>query len=221
MTGRALARIGQDLLARHGGSASEGAYHAKLDRMVEGGESCPRSGNRQRPVRCCRELHGALTTRDCNRFCAITSPDVTWTLPGNNKVSGQVNSVEEAIAHAELIAFYAIASPSNTSWSSATTPLWACTTPPPPRLHPLAPGNGLPNRQRPNRGNRNVLSDKPGTNVFFALTGTTKPQANRPAQRSRHPAARMSRQRGEAGLGRDDVHGPRSRPDRGSRHRAR
>ena len=55
-----------------------------------------------------REFHDALTTKDWDRMRAIMSPDVTWTLPGDNAISGRAEGAEAVIARAEFIASYGL-----------------------------------------------------------------------------------------------------------------
>jgi ketosteroid isomerase-like protein len=55
-----------------------------------------------------RGFHNALTTKDWSHLREIMSPDVSWTLPGDNVVSGTASGVDEVIARAELIAGYGL-----------------------------------------------------------------------------------------------------------------
>jgi uncharacterized protein len=51
-------------------------------------------------------FHKSLTTRDWDLLRTIMSPDVTWTLPGDNRISGTAEGIDAVIARAELIASY-------------------------------------------------------------------------------------------------------------------
>ena len=53
-----------------------------------------------------RAFHQALLARDWEALRAIMTPDVTWTLPGENRISGTAAGIDEVIARAELIASY-------------------------------------------------------------------------------------------------------------------
>lgn len=55
-----------------------------------------------------REFHAALTTRNFDRMRAIMTPGITWTLPGDNKISGRAEGVEAVIDRAKLIASYGL-----------------------------------------------------------------------------------------------------------------
>jgi ketosteroid isomerase-like protein len=51
-------------------------------------------------------FHQALLARDWDLLRTIMTPDVTWTLPGDNRISGTASGVDEVIARALLIASY-------------------------------------------------------------------------------------------------------------------
>jgi uncharacterized protein len=51
-------------------------------------------------------FHQALLARDWNALRAIMSADVTWTLPGENRISGIASGIDEVIDRAKLIATY-------------------------------------------------------------------------------------------------------------------
>jgi hypothetical protein len=53
-------------------------------------------------------FHRALTGRDWGLLSEIMSPEVSWTLPGDNVVSGTVHGIDGVIARAELIAGYGL-----------------------------------------------------------------------------------------------------------------
>lgn len=53
-------------------------------------------------------FHQALTTKEWSLLRAITSPDVTWVLPGDNVISGPAEGIDAVIARAELIASYGL-----------------------------------------------------------------------------------------------------------------
>lgn len=54
-------------------------------------------------------FHQALTTKDWALMRTVMSPDVTWSLPGDNMISGPADGVEAVIARADLIAGYGLA----------------------------------------------------------------------------------------------------------------
>lgn len=51
-------------------------------------------------------FHQALLARDWDLLRTIMTADVSWTLPGENQISGTAAGVDEVIARAELIAAY-------------------------------------------------------------------------------------------------------------------
>ena len=51
-------------------------------------------------------FHQALLARDWDGLRAIMAPAVTWTLPGDNRISGTAEGIDAVIARAELIASY-------------------------------------------------------------------------------------------------------------------
>jgi uncharacterized protein len=51
-------------------------------------------------------FHRSLTTRDWDLLRTIMADDVTWTLPGDNRISGTADGIDAVIARAELIAAY-------------------------------------------------------------------------------------------------------------------
>jgi ketosteroid isomerase-like protein len=51
-------------------------------------------------------FHRALSTKDWASLESILSPEVTWTLPGDNQISGVASGVDEVVDRAELIASY-------------------------------------------------------------------------------------------------------------------
>jgi ketosteroid isomerase-like protein len=53
-------------------------------------------------------FHRALTTKDWSLLRSVMSPDVIWTLPGDNTVSGTAFGIEAVIDRAELIAGYGL-----------------------------------------------------------------------------------------------------------------
>lgn len=55
-----------------------------------------------------REFHSALITGDLERMRAIMAPEVIWTLPGDNTVSGRAEGVEAVLDRAQLIASYGL-----------------------------------------------------------------------------------------------------------------
>lgn len=50
----------------------------------------------------------ALGTKDWSLLHEILDPEVTWTLPGDNQVSGTVAGVDAVIARVELISSYGL-----------------------------------------------------------------------------------------------------------------
>ncbi|GEB52514.1 MULTISPECIES: nuclear transport factor 2 family protein [Streptomyces] len=53
-------------------------------------------------------FHAALTHRDWDRLRAVLSEDVTWTLPGDNVISGTATGPDGVVERAELIASYGL-----------------------------------------------------------------------------------------------------------------
>jgi ketosteroid isomerase-like protein len=53
-------------------------------------------------------FYQALTSRDWALLREIMVPDVVWTLPGDNAISGTATGIDEVIARAELIASYGL-----------------------------------------------------------------------------------------------------------------
>lgn len=53
-------------------------------------------------------FHQALTGKDWALLRTVMSPDVTWSLPGDNTISGPAEGIEAVIARAELIASYGL-----------------------------------------------------------------------------------------------------------------
>jgi ketosteroid isomerase-like protein len=53
-------------------------------------------------------FHGALARKDWAALQTIMSADVTWTLPGDNQISGTAEGLDAVIARAELIASYGL-----------------------------------------------------------------------------------------------------------------
>src|SRR5215471_14447698 len=53
-------------------------------------------------------FHRALTTKDWALLRTIMSAAVTWTLPGDNRISGTAEGIDAVIARAELIASYGL-----------------------------------------------------------------------------------------------------------------
>ena len=56
--------------------------------------------------RLAREFHRALTTRDWALLEDIMTPEVTWTLPGANRISGTARGIDGVIERATRIARY-------------------------------------------------------------------------------------------------------------------
>lgn len=54
------------------------------------------------------EFHTALTTGDRDRLRAILDPEVSWTLPGDNAVSGRADGADAVLERATLIASYGV-----------------------------------------------------------------------------------------------------------------
>lgn len=53
-------------------------------------------------------FHRALTTKDWALLRTVMSPAVSWTLPGDNAISGTADGIDAVIARAELIAGYGL-----------------------------------------------------------------------------------------------------------------
>ena len=53
-------------------------------------------------------FYGALIRKDWAALRPIMSPDVTWTLPGDNQISGTAEGIDAVIARAQLIASYGL-----------------------------------------------------------------------------------------------------------------
>ena len=53
-------------------------------------------------------FYGALIRKDWAALRPIMSPDVTWTLPGENQISGTAEGIDAVIARAQLIASYGL-----------------------------------------------------------------------------------------------------------------
>lgn len=53
-------------------------------------------------------FHGALIRKDWRALRTIMSRDITWTLPGNNQISGTAEGIDAVIARAQLIASYGL-----------------------------------------------------------------------------------------------------------------
>jgi len=50
----------------------------------------------------------ALSTREWSLLRTILAPEVTWTLPGDNLISGTVTGVDAVIDHVELVAGHGV-----------------------------------------------------------------------------------------------------------------
>jgi ketosteroid isomerase-like protein len=55
-------------------------------------------------------FHHALETRDWPMLRELMSANVTWSLPGDNTISGTAAGIDDVIARAELIAAYGLSS---------------------------------------------------------------------------------------------------------------
>ncbi|GAA3178556.1 MULTISPECIES: nuclear transport factor 2 family protein [Streptomyces] len=53
-------------------------------------------------------FHQALTARDWDGIRALLHPDATWTLPGDNTVSGTADGADAMVDRARLIASYGV-----------------------------------------------------------------------------------------------------------------
>jgi uncharacterized protein len=58
--------------------------------------------------RIARTFHEALIAKDWQLLKTVMAQDVTWTLPGDNQISGTAVGVDEVIERAELIAAYGL-----------------------------------------------------------------------------------------------------------------
>lgn len=55
-----------------------------------------------------KAFHGALVTKDWDGMRTLFHNDATWTLPGENAISGQATGVDAVIDRAKLIASYGL-----------------------------------------------------------------------------------------------------------------
>ena len=55
-----------------------------------------------------RTFHAALVSRDWVAMRALFHDDATWTLPGDNAISGTAVGADEVVARAQLIASYGL-----------------------------------------------------------------------------------------------------------------
>lgn len=55
-----------------------------------------------------KAFHSALVTKDWDGMRTLFHQDATWTLPGDNVISGEATGVDEVIARAKLIAGYGL-----------------------------------------------------------------------------------------------------------------
>jgi uncharacterized protein len=58
--------------------------------------------------RIARDFHGALVARDWRRMRALFHDDATWTLPGDNAISGRAEGGDAVVDRAKLIAGYGL-----------------------------------------------------------------------------------------------------------------
>jgi len=61
------------------------------------------------PEEIARAFHSALLARDWPSMRALFEDDATWTLPGDNAVSGMAVGADAVIARVQLIASYGLA----------------------------------------------------------------------------------------------------------------
>lgn len=55
-----------------------------------------------------KEFHGALVAGDWATMRTLFTEDATWTLPGNNHISGRAEGADAVIERAKLIAAYGL-----------------------------------------------------------------------------------------------------------------
>jgi uncharacterized protein len=55
-----------------------------------------------------RDFHSALVARDWPRLRALFHDDATWTLPGDNIISGRAEGGDAVVERAQLIASYGL-----------------------------------------------------------------------------------------------------------------
>ena len=55
-----------------------------------------------------KAFHGALVAKDWDGMRTLFASDATWTLPGENVISGQATGVDAVIDRAKLIASYGL-----------------------------------------------------------------------------------------------------------------
>ncbi|MGI5231341.1 nuclear transport factor 2 family protein [Actinoallomurus sp. CA-142502] len=55
-----------------------------------------------------KQFHAALTAGDWEAIRSLLHPDATWTLPGDNTVSGTVVGADAVVRHAKKIAGYGL-----------------------------------------------------------------------------------------------------------------
>ncbi|WP_020498597.1 nuclear transport factor 2 family protein [Sciscionella marina] len=53
-------------------------------------------------------FHKALISKDWTLMRTLMRADASWTLPGDNRISGTAHGVDEVLARAELIASYGL-----------------------------------------------------------------------------------------------------------------
>jgi ketosteroid isomerase-like protein len=55
-----------------------------------------------------KKLHAALVQQDWRALRALLTDDATWTLPGDNQISGQAVGADEVVARAQKIADFGL-----------------------------------------------------------------------------------------------------------------
>ena len=55
-----------------------------------------------------RTFHASLVTRDWAALRGLLTDDATWTLPGDNAISGRVEGADAVVAHVRKIASYGV-----------------------------------------------------------------------------------------------------------------
>lgn len=61
-----------------------------------------------RKIEIAKAFHAALVKRDWDRLRTLFVDDATWTLPGDNAISGRAVGIDEVIARARKIAGYGL-----------------------------------------------------------------------------------------------------------------
>ncbi len=104
-------------------------------------------------------FHGALVAKDWEGMRTLFHDDATWTLPGDNVISGQAAGVDEVIDRAKLIASYGLSFKLEHILLSRDNMALG--------LHNTAERDGIRLRDGRIAEVETFLSDIPGMNRFF------------------------------------------------------